>query len=116
MSIIVRIGLFVAAAALSSCSLFEPAPTPVPRRVPPQTRPVPSTQPPQAPGVPPAAVPVPPPAPPEVVPVPVPPREHTLGAASRALVAQAQSQAATGDYPVAAGTIERALRIEPDNP
>jgi predicted Zn-dependent protease len=43
-------------------------------------------------------------------------REPTLGAASRALVSQAQTQMATKNYTVAASSIERALRIEPDNP
>jgi predicted Zn-dependent protease len=49
---------------------------------------------------------------------PLPPvvREPTLGAASRALVSQAQTQMATKNYTVAASSIERALRIEPDNP
>lgn len=45
-----------------------------------------------------------------------PPREPTLGAASQALVQQAQAQLAVKNYAVAAGSIERALRIEPDNP
>jgi len=31
-------------------------------------------------------------------------------------VAQARRQAASGDYPLALSTLERALRIEPDNP
>jgi predicted Zn-dependent protease len=50
--------------------------------------------------------------------VPVAPavREYKLGSASRALVAQAQTQSASGNFAVAAGTIERALRIEPENP
>lgn len=43
-------------------------------------------------------------------------REPVLGVASRALVGQAQRQIATGNYVVAAATVERALRIEPDNP
>jgi tetratricopeptide (TPR) repeat protein len=43
-------------------------------------------------------------------------REPTLGAASRALVGQAQTQLASKNYAVAAASIERALRIEPDNP
>lgn len=43
-------------------------------------------------------------------------REPTLGAASRALVSQAQTQLATKNFAVAASSIERALRIEPDNP
>jgi Flp pilus assembly protein TadD len=39
-----------------------------------------------------------------------------LGSATGALVAQAHSQAAGGDTAQAAATLERALRIEPDNP
>jgi tetratricopeptide (TPR) repeat protein len=42
-------------------------------------------------------------------------REPTLSPASRALVSQAQAQLASKNYAVAAGSIERALRIEPDN-
>jgi tetratricopeptide (TPR) repeat protein len=43
-------------------------------------------------------------------------REPTLNPASRALIAQSQSQAATKNYAAAAGSLERALRIEPENP
>jgi Flp pilus assembly protein TadD len=43
-------------------------------------------------------------------------REPALSAASRALVGQAQAQMASKNYAVAASSIERALRIEPDNP
>ncbi|WP_293856262.1 tetratricopeptide repeat protein [Steroidobacter sp.] len=39
-----------------------------------------------------------------------------MSAASRALVNQAQVQLQSKNYPVAASSIERALRIEPDNP
>jgi Flp pilus assembly protein TadD len=39
-----------------------------------------------------------------------------LGPASAALVAQAQTQAKGGNGQLALGTLERALRIEPDNP
>jgi tetratricopeptide (TPR) repeat protein len=42
-------------------------------------------------------------------------REPALSAASRALVGQAQAQMASKNYAVAAASIERALRIEPDN-
>jgi tetratricopeptide (TPR) repeat protein len=49
-------------------------------------------------------------------PLPPPVREPSLSNASRALVTQAQSQAASGNYAMASGTIERALRIEPSNP
>ena len=55
------------------------------------------------------------PAPPER-PVPPAPRQFRLGAAAGALVAQAHRQALGGDYEPAAATLERALRIEPDNP
>jgi predicted Zn-dependent protease len=59
--------------------------------------------------------PVPPVEEPQPLPSPVV-REPILGAASRALVAQAQTQMASKNYAVAASSIERALRIEPDNP
>lgn len=39
-----------------------------------------------------------------------------MSAASRALVSQAQIQLQSKNYPVAASSIERALRIEPSNP
>jgi len=53
------------------------------------------------------------PAPPPYTP---PPRQYRLGPASSALVAQAHRQAGAGDYGAAAATLERAQRIEPDNP
>jgi predicted Zn-dependent protease len=40
----------------------------------------------------------------------------TLSPASRALVTQAQTQRKKGDLPGAAGSLDRALRIEPNNP
>ena len=40
----------------------------------------------------------------------------TLGPASTALVTQAQSQRKRGDFPGATVSIERAMRIEPNNP
>lgn len=52
---------------------------------------------------------------PEPVPAPVV-REPSLSPASRALVNQAQIQLQSKNYPVAASSIERALRIEPSNP
>jgi Flp pilus assembly protein TadD len=51
-----------------------------------------------------------PPAPPAAT------RHYQLGGAASALVAQAHSRAAAGDYIAATATLERALRIEPDNP
>jgi len=49
-------------------------------------------------------------------PAPPPAHQFHLGPASSALVAQAHTQANGGDYGQAAATLERALRIEPDNP
>ncbi len=45
-----------------------------------------------------------------------PQRRFRLSAASTALVSQAQKQARSGDLVAATATLERALRIEPDNP
>jgi len=53
-------------------------------------------------------------APAETLPPVVRPR--VLSPASRALVAQAQNQSTAGNDALAAATLERALRIEPDNP
>lgn len=44
------------------------------------------------------------------------PRARTLSAASRALVNQSHAQLAAGNDALAAATLERALRIEPDHP
>jgi Flp pilus assembly protein TadD len=44
------------------------------------------------------------------------PKQYRLGPASTALVAQAHKQMTGGDFGLAAATIERAMRIEPDNP
>lgn len=54
---------------------------------------------------------------PEPQPLPAPvTREPILSPASRALVSQAQAQIAAKNIPLAAASIERALRIEPENP
>ena len=98
--------MLVASAALTACAVPSPyeKPAPPPEQ-PPETPPAETR-----PGEPPSTVEEPQPSPAPVV------REPTLGAASRALVSQAQTQMATKNYPVAASSIERALRIEPDNP
>ncbi len=44
------------------------------------------------------------------------PKQFRLSPASSSLVAQARKQAAAGDFATATATVERALRIEPDNP
>jgi hypothetical protein len=73
----------------------------------------------------PPEVPVPAPGSEPVIEAPAPPavpRERpktpaaTLGPASRALVTQAQAQRKKGDLPGATQLLERALRIEPNNP
>jgi tetratricopeptide (TPR) repeat protein len=91
--------------SLSACTLFKsPAPPPgsvPPALPPPAVAPRPGTA--AAPG-------------PGEAPYSPPPRAFRLSSASRALVAQAHKQEGTGDYAQAAATLERALRIEPDNP
>jgi len=94
------LGLF----ALAACQSFN-AP------LPPQPQPAePPAQP--SPVEPPVAE-LPPEVPPPVQP---PPKRFRLSAASTALVTQAQQQARGGDSVAATATLERALRIEPDNP
>lgn len=97
------------ALTLGACAVPQPyrMPTTPPPAPPSGSAPV-ITQPAPPPETPTEATPLPPPAPVQ--------REPTLSSASRALVAQAQSQAAAKNFPVAAASIERALRIEPDNP
>ena len=93
---------------LGGCALTRPAPTFPP---PPAGTPPPAPTPaPEQPGTP-----VPPTTPPERPPAP-PPKQFHLSTASGALVTQAHAQAAGGDLGQASATIERALRIEPDNP
>jgi tetratricopeptide (TPR) repeat protein len=70
----------------------------------------------RTPDAPPARTEAPPPTPPEPAPPPPPQREFRLGAASASLVAQARSQSEGGHHGLAAATLERALRIEPENP
>ena len=106
-----RTGLVLAltlALAVSACKLPNPY-TPPPAKQPPQPAPG------GAPTLPPPQTPLPPPEPVEEPPAP-PQREYQLGSATQSLVNQARTQAAAGNFAVAAGSIERALRIEPNNP
>jgi tetratricopeptide repeat protein len=108
----------VAALALGACAPFQrgmPKSTPAPAPAP--------TKPGGGPEVPTPPAPAPTGQPPVEAPVPAPPpRERprtppaTLGAASKALVGQAQTQRQKGDFPGATVSLERALRIEPNNP
>ncbi len=58
----------------------------------------------------------PPPSPPRPAPPPPPPRENHLSPATRSLVTQAHTLVAKGDLDGASSTLDRALRIEPNNP
>ena len=102
-----RLASLAASALLAACAVPSPYQRPAPP--PPSGQQPAETPPEQQPGQPPSTTPEPTPPAPVV-------REPTLGAASRALVGQAQTQMATKNYAVAASSIERALRIEPDNP
>ena len=105
------ISLAAAASLLSACSIFgapesHPSTAPGPAPAPSQQQPGPGT-----------AQPQPGPPPPGVTEQPrPPPKQFKLSPATSALVAQARKQANTGAYEPAAATIERALRIEPENP
>jgi len=94
--------LFAAVVLLGACAARPP--------VEPQMQPAPPQPLPVQPAPPPAPAPLAP-RPPEP-----PPREIHLSPATRSLVTQAQTQAAHGDLPAASSTLDRALRIEPNNP
>ncbi len=98
------------AIALGACKLPNPYTPPPPQPAPGGGPKLPPAQ------TPPPAEPQPEPEPVEEPPTPPPPREYQLGSAARSLVNQAHTQLAAGNYAVAAGSIERALRIEPNNP
>jgi hypothetical protein len=119
MPLLLRSLTALALLASAGCSLapFQPEPpAPVPRKAPAGSGPVISEPPPVT-----STMPAEPDvqAPPPSVPVP---RERpkvapaTLSPASSALVNQAQSQRKKGDLPGAATSLDRALRIEPNNP
>lgn len=106
----ILVAVVLGMAVLAGCAIPAPyspppaPPTPVPVP-PPAESPAPVEPPPPAPVVQPAPEPPPPP----------PVRARTLNPAARSLVTQAQTQAAAGNYAVAAANLERALRIEPDS-
>ena len=96
----------ITAASLSACALRGPLPPGAPPSGPSPSgtaQPAPPT--PEQPS----------PAPPERPAAPAG-RQFHLGPAASALVTQAHTLAGGGDYGQAAATLERALRIEPDNP
>jgi len=89
--------------SLAACGQIPPQPPSVPR---PEVGPGSATTQPRPPDI--EA-----PPPPEQ---PRPGKTFRLGPASLALVSQAHKQSQDGDYGQAASSIERALRIEPNNP
>ena len=101
------------AAVLAACALPSPYRPEQPARQP-VTAPADST-----PAPTPAAAPAPPAAAPEPAyeaPPAPPAREFHLGPAAQSLVTQAHAQVARGELPGASTTLDRALRIEPQNP
>ncbi len=103
---------FGAAVLLGGCSLFASRPSP-PNAPSPQTQPS-GPQSSRAPSTGPLS---PIPAPPaQPVPPSPPPRENHLSAATHSLVTQARAQMSHGDLDGASATLDRALRIEPNNP
>lgn len=108
-NIISAVALASTASLLIACqSLTGP---PVSRPSPPPSQPG-TPQP--APGTP-EPQPQPSPAPPAPAPA-QPPKQFRLSTASAALVKQAHAQSGKGDFSAATATVERALRIEPNNP
>lgn len=107
------IALCIVASFLTACSLFRqpegPSAPPPPTRAP--LPPAPSAAQTQPGGAPPTAQPVVPEQPQRV-----PQKQFRLSPATTALVSQARTQAHGGNYEPAAATLERALRIEPENP
>ena len=108
--------LVAASFAIGACSLLQPAeePSRTTQAVPPiVTHPV--APPPQAPE-PAAQHPAPAPVP-EAPPAAAPStREYRLGPAAQSLVTQARAQVQRGELPGASTTLDRAIRIEPNNP
>jgi tetratricopeptide (TPR) repeat protein len=110
------LALLMFAVQLSGCALFrEPIENPgAPQPVHPTPRNSTSPGVNQNPAPPADAAVVTPPPP--VAPPPAATRQFHLGPAATALVAQAHRHAGGGDQQAAISTIERALRIEPENP
>ena len=89
--------VLTAAVLFSGCSVLSPRPQ-APSN--PAPEPQPSGSGPLSPGL----------------PAPPPPRENHLSPATRSLVTQARTLISRGDLDGAASTLDRALRIEPNNP
>ena len=95
--------VLIAAVLLSGCPALSPRPEAANQPVPAQT-----------PGSGPGSGPISPnPTPPPHTP---PPRQNRLSPATRSLVTQARALMSHGDLDAASSTLDRALRIEPNNP
>lgn len=107
-----RVALLAVVAVSSACTTLAPASRPAPRPLPPaeETRPspVPVPQPPPIPETPPRT------EPPRDVP-PLRPQSDASGA-SGVLLEQSRAQRAAGSLPAARASLERALRLDPNNP
>jgi tetratricopeptide (TPR) repeat protein len=102
-----KLGAILAASLiLGACSLMAPS-----RSSPQPPLPPSSSSAPASPQAAPPPSPYQPPAHPQQ-----PPRENHLSPATHSLVTQARNQVAHGDLPAASSTLDRALRIEPNNP
>lgn len=95
--------VLIAAALLSGCAAPSPRPQPPSNPIPGPQSPGPQSPGPFAPS----------PPPPSREP---PPRENHLSPATRSLVTQARTLMSHGDLDGASSTLDRALRIEPNNP
>lgn len=95
-AVVLTTALLVAGCATSHVSSEPPTSSP-------SAQPLPQASPQPLP------LPTAPPPPPAV-------RENRLSPATSSLVTQARAQVARGDLPAASSTIDRALRIEPNNP
>jgi tetratricopeptide (TPR) repeat protein len=109
------LGLFALAAGCSTLGVAPTRPAPRPSPAPPaaETRPAPAPQ----PLPPPATTRLPPraePAPPRDVPAPRP--QSDASGASGVLLEQSRAQRAAGSLPAARASLERALRLDPNNP
>ena len=101
--------LATSALSLTACQSLMGPPVYPPRSPQPSEPGTPQPQ----PGTPQPQTPTPTPPPPTPS---QPPKQFRLSAASSALVSQARTQSGKGDFAGATATVERALRIEPDNP
>jgi tetratricopeptide (TPR) repeat protein len=109
-----RAALAACLAATAACTSLapasRPAPAPVPRPAPPpaaESRPAP------APLPPPGGEASPPPQPPRDVPAPRP--QSDASSVSTVLLEQSRAQRAAGSMPAARASLERALRLDPNN-